>query len=48
MGCSCRVSNMNYVWTSDDGKTTMKYTHEVVAKAKVARSGGTYEKRPKA
>lgn len=43
MACACsKRVRYTYVWT--DGNTTIPYDSEVVAKAKVIRSGGTYEK----
>lgn len=43
MGCSCRGrSQVEYVWTSDDGAVKMTYDSEVQAKAKVLRKGGSY------
>jgi len=42
MACGCtRKSTTKYVWTGDDG-STVEYDHEIQAKAKVLRKGGTY------
>lgn len=40
MACNCGANNLEYVWT--DGVTTIIYRNEYVAKAKVARKGGSY------
>lgn len=44
MACACRNrKKTKYVWTSEDGGTTVEYDHEVIAKAKVSRVGGAYQ-----
>lgn len=45
MGCACRkgARAAQYVWT--DGQTTIVYSTEIQARAKVLRSGGTYTKK---
>lgn len=43
MACSCRGrKDVKWVWTSEDGQTTMEYDREVQARAKVLRKGGSY------
>lgn len=43
MACSCKNrKKATYVWTSADGSTTVTYTTEIEAKAKVLRKGGSY------
>lgn len=44
MACNCRGrSKATFVWT--DGVTTIIYSSETAAKAKVIRKGGTYTRR---
>lgn len=48
MACgSCGRDKFEYVWTSADGATMIVYLSETIVRARVARSGGTYEVRPK-
>ncbi len=43
MTCACKGRNKTkYLWTSADGATTMTYSTELEAKAKVMRKGGSY------
>lgn len=43
MTCGCKArSTEQYVWTSADGTSTVIYTSEIAAKAKVMRKGGSY------
>lgn len=43
MACSCKKRTaVQYVWTSDDGKTQIIYPSLIQAKAKVHRRGGSY------
>ena len=42
-GCRKKTKGETYVWTSEDGSQTVTYDSEIVAKAKVARKGGSYE-----
>jgi len=45
MACSCRNrKKYKYVWSSEDGSSTMTYDTEIQAKAKVMRAGGSYVK----
>jgi len=47
MACACqgRGRNATYVWISpDDPETTITYSTEIQAKAKVIRNGGSYVK----
>lgn len=46
-GCAARraaeaAGKISYVWTSSDGSTTLTFSKESVAKAKVMRRGGSY------
>lgn len=41
--CSSKLKPMTYVWTSADGKQSVPYKTEVEARAKKARSGGTFK-----
>lgn len=44
MACACKGrKKISYVWTSEDGQMKVAYDHEVIAKAKVKRVGGSYE-----
>lgn len=43
MGCGCQKDKgKTFIWTSDDGQTSVIYTSEIAAKAKVMRKGGSY------
>lgn len=45
MACACtNRARIKYVWTNDDGTKAVTYDNEVVAKAKVRRAGGSYNK----
>ena len=45
--CNCtKKGRFRYVWTSVDGKSTVTYTTEIAADAKVKRKGGSYQKVP--
>lgn len=47
MTCACsKNKGFQYIWTSDDQQTTIVYTSEIVAKARVKRKGGSYIKQP--
>lgn len=47
MACACRGrKTQKYVWTSEDGTSTVTYNTEIEAKAKVIRKGGTYKPAP--
>lgn len=41
--CASKNKKQTYTWTSADGRTKMAFNTEVEAKAKVARSGGSYK-----
>lgn len=41
--CASRTKSTTYTWTSADGRTNLAFNTEVEAKAKVARSGGSYK-----
>lgn len=44
MSCACkRTQTLEYVWTSEDGETSVTYTTLMAAKAKVLRKGGSYK-----
>jgi len=42
--CSSKNSKTEYIWTSADGRFSQKFTTEVEARAKKARSGGDYKR----
>lgn len=41
--CSSKTKAIEFLWTSADGKFSQKFKTEVEARAKKARSGGTYK-----
>jgi hypothetical protein len=44
MACACKGrKSTKYVWTSDDGSSSVTYPSEIQAKAKVLRVGGSYK-----
>lgn len=49
MACACnrRKQEVEYVWTSADGLSTITYSSKLQAKAKVQRKGGSYTEVPK-
>lgn len=48
MACSCRGrARKEFVWTSDDGLTTVVYTKKIAAEAKKTRKGGDWVERDK-
>ena len=40
--CASKNTTKTYTWTSSDGRESLSFKTEVEAKAKVARSGGSY------
>lgn len=40
--CSSKTKAITYVWTSANGRESAAFKTEVEARAKAARSGGTY------
>lgn len=46
MACSCQNQRRaTYVWTSDDGSSTVIYPSKIQAEAAVMRKGGSYTKK---
>lgn len=44
MACACNKRKaQKFVWTSEDGKTSVTYGNELIVKAKVRRQGGSYK-----
>lgn len=46
MACACnKRKKQEFIWTSEDGETSITYGNELIVKAKVKRLGGSYVKK---